>query len=348
MWLKRLSEAAGVSGREDEVRQIIIDAIADQVDEYRVDSIGNVIALKKGDGSSDLKVMVAAHMDEVGFMISQIEENGLLRFFKVGGLDDRILPAKVLWIGDKKVPGVIGIKPVHLVKREEVQKPIKYEQLAIDIGASSKAEAEKLVQRGDYATFAAEFVELNPEGKSWRTVRGKAFDDRAGCAVLLKLLNTQYPFDLYAVFSTQEEVGLRGAQVAAFAVEPDLALALEGTGANEIPTKKDVSPSTRLGHGPAITIMDRSFIADRRLVRLLIDTAKELDIPYQIKQPGIGGTDAGAIHRSKEGVPSVTVSIPCRYIHSPAAILSLDDFDHTVQLVRESLLRLPELALANE
>lgn len=340
MWLKELSEAMGVSGHEDEVRQIITDAIADQVDEYRVDSIGNVIALNKGDGSSDLKVMVAAHMDEVGFMISQIEESGMLRFFKVGGLDDRILPAKMVWIGDKKVPGVIGAKPVHLTERKEWDKAIKYKKLTIDIGASSKAEAEKLVQRGDYATFATEFVELDPAGESWRTVRGKAFDDRAGCAVLIELLNTQYPFDLYAVFTVQEEVGLRGARVAAFAVEPDLAFVLEGTGANEIPTKKDISPSTRLGHGPAITVMDRSFIADKRLVRLLIDTAKELGIPYQIKQPGIGGTDAGAIHRTKEGVPSVTVSVPCRYIHSPAAILSLDDFDHTAQLVQESLLKL--------
>jgi putative aminopeptidase FrvX len=342
MWLKRLSEAVGVSGREDEVRQIIIDAISDQVDEFRVDSIGNIIALKKGDSSSDLKVMVAAHMDEVGFMISQIEENGLLRFFKVGGLDDRILPAKAVCIGDKKVPGVIGFKPVHLTERKERNKPIKSEQLTIDIGASSKAEAEKLVRRGDYATFSTEFIELDPEGDGWRTVRGKAFDDRVGCAVLIELLATQYPFDLYAAFTVQEEVGLRGAQVAAFAVEPDFAFALEGTGANEIPTKKDVSPSTRMGRGPAITLMDRSFIADRRLVRLLVDTAEEQGIPYQFKQPGVGGTDAGAIHRTKEGVPSITVSVPCRYIHAPAAMLSLDDFEHTVQLVRESLLKLAD------
>ncbi len=345
MWLKKLSEAVGVSGNEEEVRQIVVDAIARRVNEYRVDSIGNIIALKRGDGSSALRVMVAAHMDEVGFMISHIEETGLLRFFKVGGLDDRILPAKALWIGDDKVPGVIGFKPVHLIEREDRDKATKYNKLVIDIGASSKAEAAKAVQVGDYATFATEFVELDPEGESWHSVRGKAFDDRAGCAVLIELLEAQYPFDLYAVFTVQEEVGLRGAQVAAFAVEPDVAFALECTGANEIPTKKDISPSTRLGHGPAITTMDRSFIADRRLVRLLIDTAEELDIPYQIKQPGVGGTDAGAIHRIKEGVPSVTVAIPGRYIHSPAAILSLDDFDHTVRLVRESLSRLPTIQL---
>ena len=340
MWLKELSEAVGVSGREDEAREIIVDAIAGQVDEYRVDSLGNVIALKKGDGSSELKVMLAAHMDEVGFMISQIEKSGLLRFFKVGGIDNRVLPAKKVWIGDDKVPGVIGAKPVHLTERKERSQVIESDKLVIDIGASSKEEAEKLVKLGDYATFATEFIELDPEGSGWRAVQGKAFDDRAGCAVLIELLGASYPFDLYAAFTAQEEVGLRGAQVAAFAIEPDFAFTLECTGANEIPTKKDISPSTRLGQGPAITIMDRSFIADRRLVRLLIDSAEKLDIHYQIKQPGIGGTDSGAIHRSKEGVPSVTVSVPCRYIHSPAAILSLNDFDNTVRLVRESLLNL--------
>jgi endoglucanase len=340
MWLKKLSEAVGVTGHEDEVRAIVIEAIADQADEYRVDSIGNVIALKKGDGSSALRVMVAAHMDEVGLMVSHVEKSGELRFVKVGGLDDRILPAKMVWVGDDKVPGAIGAKPVHLTERKERNKVIKYNQLVIDIGAGSREEAQKRVKVGDYAAFATEFVELDPNGENWRAVRGKAFDDRAGCAVLIELLKTRYPFDLYGVFTVQEEVGLRGARVAAFAVEPDLAFVLEGTAANEIPTKKDVSPSTRMGQGPAITIMDRSFFADRRLVRLLVDTAEELDIPHQFKQPGIGGTDAGAIHRSKEGVPSATVSVPCRYIHSPAAMLRLDDFDHTVKLMRESLLRL--------
>jgi endoglucanase len=245
-----------------------------------------------------------------------------------------------VWIGDKKVPGVIGIKPVHLTKESEQDKPIDDKKLTIDIGASNKAEAEELVKRGDYATFATKFVELDPDGESWRAVRGKAFDDRVGCAILIELLTTQYPFDLYAAFTVQEEVGARGARVAAFAVEPDYAFALEGPAANEVPTKRDISPSTRLGHGPVITIMDRSLIADQRLVRLLIDTAEELQIPYQFKQPGIGGTDAGAIHLTKEGVPSAVVSVPCRYIHSPAAILSLDDFDYTVKLMRESLIKL--------
>lgn len=341
MHLRELSEAFGVSGCEDEVREVIIEAIKDHVDESRVDSIGNLIALKKGTGevggglaSPLLKVMLAAHMDEVGLMITHIEKDGSLRFRPVGSFDDHILLAKAVRIGEKRVPGVIGVKPFHLLKKEERKKVIKVEEMALDIGATSKEEADKAVNIGDYAAFATRFVELGS------TVKGKAFDDRAGCAVLVELLKERYPFDLYAAFTVQEEVGLRGARVAAYAIKPDLAFVLEGTICDDMPKKRDVSPTTEMGKGPAITIMDRSFIADRRLVDLLVETAKELDIPYQFKQPGIGGTDAGAIHLSREGVPSATVSVPCRYIHSPACLLSLTDFENTVKLMKASLTKL--------
>jgi endoglucanase len=180
-------------------------------------------------------------------------------------------------------------------------------------------------------------------------VTGKAFDDRAGCAVLVELLRgDRFPFDLHAAFTVQEEVGLRGARVAAYAIEPDCAFALEATVADDLPKEKDVSPTTMLGQGPAITVADRSFIADRRLVRLLTSTADQLSIPYQIKQPGVGGTDSGAIHMAREGVPSGTVAVPCRYIHSPVGLLNLDDFDNTVQLMRESLARLTQRTLRRE
>jgi len=337
--LKELSEAFGVSGGEDEVREIIIEAIKDHVDEYRVDSMGNLIALKKGTGESKLKVMVAAHMDEVGLMITHIdEETGALRFRPVGGIDDRILLSKVVLIGQDRLPGVIGVKPVHLLKDEERRRVIKVEQMTIDIGAKSKKEAEKAVKIGDYAVFATGFRQLAEDGL--RTVKGKAFDDRAGCAVLIEVLKQRYPFDLYPVFTVQEEVGLRGARVAAYAVEPDAAFVLEGTICDDMPKKKDVSPTTRLGAGPAITIMDRSFIADRGLVKLLVETAEELGIPHQFKQPGLGGTDAGAIHLAKEGIPSVTVAVPCRYIHSPVCLLSLEDFENTARLMKATLGRL--------
>ena len=334
MHLKELSEAFGVSGCEDEVRELIIGAIKDHVDEYNVDALGNFIALKRGTGESNLRVMLAAHMDEVGLMITHIEKDGSLRFRPVGGLDDRILLAKKVLIGEKRVPGVIGVKPIHLLKKEERQKVVKVEQMAIDIGATSREEAEKVVKIGDYAAFATEFAELGD------TVKGKAFDDRVGCTVLIELLKERYPFDLYAAFTVQEEVGLRGAKVAAYAIKPDVAFVLEGTIADDLPKERDISPTTELGKGPAITIMDRTFIADRRLIDLLVETAKELGIPYQFKQPGVGGTDAGAIHLSREGVPSVTVAVPCRYIHSPACLLSLEDFENTVKLMKGALARL--------
>ena len=182
MLLEKLSEAFGVSGCEDEVRGLIIEAIKDHVDEYNVDALGNLIALKRGTGESELKVMLAAHMDEVGLMITHIEKDGSLRFRPVGGLDDRILLAKKVLIGEKRVPGVIGVKPIHLLKKEEREKVVKVEQMAIDIGATSREEAEKVVKIGDYAAFATEFAELGD------TVKGKAFDDRVGCTVLIELL----------------------------------------------------------------------------------------------------------------------------------------------------------------
>ena len=335
MILKELSDAFGVSGNEDDVRAIVLDAVRDHVDEVKVDSMGNVLALKRGTGQVPLRVMLAAHMDEIGLMVVGHDDNGFLKVRSVGGIDPRLLPGTLLVVGPDRIPGVIGVKPIHLLQSGEEKKVAKIEDLVIDVGAQSKDEAEKLAPLGTYATFASRFRELES------TVSGKAFDDRAGCAVLVELLRGEpFAFDLHAAFTVQEEVGLRGARVAAFAIDPDCAFALEGTIADEIPKEKDVSPTTRLGDGPAITVMDRSFIADRRLVQLLIRTAEEGGIPYQIKQPGLGGTDAGAIHLAREGVPSATVAVPSRYIHSPVALLSLDDFENTVRLMRESLSRL--------
>ncbi|MGD2165848.1 MAG: M42 family metallopeptidase, partial [Anaerolineae bacterium] len=333
--LRELSDAYGVSGNEDAVRLVVIEAIRDHVDEIRIDALGNVLTLKRGTGHDGMRVMLAAHMDEIGLMVVGHDDRGLLKVRAVGGIDARLLPGSVLAVGPDAIPGVIGIKPIHLVESDEMKKVTKIEKLTVDIGAKGKEEAQKAAPLGTYATFATRFRELGP------TVTGKAFDDRAGCAVLVELLQgDRFAFDLHAVFTVQEEVGLRGAKVAAYAVDPDCAFALEGTIADDIPKEKDGSPTTELGKGPAITVMDRTFVADRRLVRLLTGTAEELDIPYQFKQPGVGGTDSGAIHLAREGVPSATVSVPARYIHSPVALLSLEDFDNTVRLMRESLSRL--------
>ncbi len=341
MLLDELSEAPGVSGHEEAVRALLLEAIRGRVDACRIDSMGNLIALKKGTGASGLRLLVAAHMDEVGLMITGAEDSGVLRFAKVGGIDDRVLPARVVLIGPRAVPGVVGVKPVHLLEKNERDRVPEARQLVIDVGASSRAEAERLAGRGDTAVFATEFRTISdgPDGKG--VVQGKALDDRVGCAILVDLLSERYPFDLVAAFTVQEEVGLRGARVAAWAEKPDAAIVLECTGANEVPSKRDVSPSTRLGSGPALTIRDTSFIADPRLVELFRGTAVEMGIPHQFKQPNIGGTDAGAIHRVREGVPSLTVAVPARYIHSPAAIMDLADFQNTCALARESLRRLP-------
>ena len=343
MLLKELSEAVGVSGDEGAVRQLVLDAIKANIDEHRVDALGNLITLKKGRGGQKRKVMVAAHMDEIGLMIVRIEKEGSLRFRPVGGIDDRVLLAKKVLIGDKKVPGVIGSKPVHLLDPRQRQQVVKVEDMSIDIGASSQEEAGKLVKVGDYANFAVPYRDL---GGELRAVTGKAFDDRAGCAVLIELLKGSYPFDLYAVFTTQEEVGLRGARVAAYSVAPDAAFVLEGTICDDMPKQKDVSPTTVVGQGPAITLMDRSVISDQRLVDLLVRTAEANKIPYQFKQPGIGATDAGAIHLSREGVPSVVVAVPSRYIHSPVCLLSLNDLENTVQLMQRSLAGLDKVDLS--
>ncbi len=338
MLLEKLSNARGVSGNEGEVREILIDAIKEHVDEYRVDTIGNLIARKKAKGArarNPIRVMLAAHMDEIGLMITHHDSNGYLRFDPVGGIDARVLLSKTVLIGKDKVPGVIGVKPIHLLKSSERQHVMDIESMAIDIGAKSKEEAQGLAKIGDYATFATTFSSIGTD-----CVKGKALDDRAGCAALVEILERDYPFDVYGVFTTQEEVGARGARVAAYAIEPTYAFALEGTVCDDSPKKKDLSPVTRVGDGPAITFADNSLLSDRRLVDLLVETARENKIPYQFKQAVAGGTDAGRITLVKEGVPSVAVAVPTRYIHSPVSLLSKRDFENLIALMIKALPRL--------
>ncbi|MBT3287856.1 MAG: M42 family metallopeptidase [Victivallales bacterium] len=336
MILETLSNAFGPSGCETEVRVAIREAIQDHVDDLQVDHLGNLIACQKGT-TSDLTVMVAAHMDEVGFMITSADDSGMLRFTIVGGIDHRVLPAERVLVGPDKIPGVIAIKPVHKTTPDERGKVVNADQLAIDIGAKNKGEAEGAAKKGDYGVFATTFRDMGD------TVCGKAFDDRAGCAVLVELIKRgPYPFTFRPVFTTMEEIGLRGARVAGFAVNPDAAFVLEGTICDDSPKERDESPTTELGKGPAISLADPSTIADRRLVKLLLETADIEGIPCQFKQPGKGGTDAGAIHLAREGVPAITISVPCRYIHSPVSLLHKRDFAQTVDLLAAAMKRLPD------
>ncbi|HXV43791.1 MAG TPA: M42 family metallopeptidase [Anaerolineae bacterium] len=349
MYLEQLSNAFGVSSVEGDVRKIIIEAAKPYADEWRVDTMGNLFVTRKSraNGSTSLRrVMVTAHMDEVGFMISEIKGDGRLKFKPIGGFDRRVLLGKSVVVGNERVPGVIGLKPIHLLKKGEYDKVNDIDSMYIDIGANSDDGGGK-ASVGDFATFATQFGYLGGQSRQRQDkglVKGKAFDNRAGCAVLLELLKGDYPVDLIAVFTVQEEIGLRGARVAAYTANPELAFILECTAADDLPPPDEDAPEgfPRLGDGPAITVMDRSFMADRRLVDLLVSTAEAQNIPYQFKRPGIGGTDAGAVHLAREGVPSVAVSIPARYIHAPAAILDLADFWNTVKLMQATLQRLAE------
>lgn len=341
--LKILSNAIGVSGDEGAIRKLILAAIRDHVDDVRVDTIGNVLAIKqaKGRATRSVRVMLDAHTDEVGFMITGANEDGTLKFRAVGGIDPRILPGKIITVGRENLPGVIGLPPVHVSKGDTSVR--KIDQLAIDIGATSKDDALGAAPIGTLATFSTQYRSLGA------TAYGKAFDDRAGCAVLIEILRgPRLPVEILAAFTVQEEVGLRGAKVAAHALNPDAAIAIDCTPANDLPPtlEADTSPNTCLGDGPAIYVMTRRDVSDPRLVKHLINVGEAQGIPYQLRQPGGGGTNAGGIIPARSGVPTVSVSVPARYIHSPAAVINLSDVRHTVELVRESVARLTPVILA--
>jgi tetrahedral aminopeptidase len=334
--LKMLSEAFGPSGFEDDVRDKIRKIITPLVDDVRVDPLGNLIAtINPG---KDFTLLLDAHMDEIGFMVSHVEKNGFLHFSPIGGWDERLLPALRVSIKTeegKLFYGTVGSTPPHIQSPEEQKAPMKADDLFIDVGAASSEEIEKMgIQVGDPVAPHAELLQM-----AGNTVMGKAFDDRAGCAVLIRVLEAfskEAPdFTLRACFSVCEEVGLRGAKTAAFQIQPTVALALEGTVAADTPGTPGHKNPTTMKKGPAVTVADRSIIVHPKLARFIKKTAADLNIPYQIKTPSYGGTDAGAIHTAGAGALTGVISIPCRYIHSPNIIMNLDDFEQTVNLATE-------------
>lgn len=331
--LARLSEAFGPSGDEREVRQILAAEVAGRAGEAYVDSMGNLIVSLGGEKSGP-RAMIAAHMDEVGFVVDFIDDDGYLRFKKVGGIDDRILPSTRVKVGSARVPGVIGIKPKHLLKGDEGDKVVASDDLFIDIGARSRAEAEEHVQIGEYAVFDTPFWSL-PDGM----VSGKALDDRAGCAMAATLAQQELPLPVDLAFTVQEEIGLRGAKVAAARVKPDFAIVLESTTCADMPDPTARRRSTLLGKGPALTFQDATSIPHRGLLELLVAAAEDEGIPYQWKQTTAGGNDAGSIHLSGGGIPTVSISLPCRYLHTPRSIIALDDAANAMRLVRAFLER---------
>lgn len=337
MYLEKLSNLCGVAGYEHNVRKFIKDTISKYVTSVETDSLGNLICYKKGTDKSQ-RLLMAAHMDEVGFIVESIGKDGFIHFTLSGGIDPRVLPAKRVLIGDKSVPGVICWPPPHLMKKKNESVP-DVSSLIIDIGAENEKEAEKKVSVGDFLTFDTQFGFLSND-----RMKGKAFDDRIGCSLLMDILKKgeNYPFDLYAVFTVQEEVGLRGAGVLGEKLDPKAAIILEGTGAADFPPddeELDLPQYPSLGKGPVVTISDRSIFVSKKMLDLIEKTAKENKIKYQFKQPQVGGTDAGRIHVSKKGIPSAIISVPARYIHSPVSISSLSDYRETLKLV-ESIMPL--------
>lgn len=334
MLLEKLTNAVGISGNEKEVRNLILEAIKGHVDEVKVDRMGNIIAYKKGQ-QKDRNIAIAAHMDEVGLMVKGIDSSGLIKFAPIGGVDSRILVSKRVFIGENKIPGVIGAKAIHMQKPEERSKALTIDDLYIDLGCRDQKDAEKYVSIGDYIAFDGAYTEF---GKN--RIKAKALDDRVGCMILIELLKLKHPVSITGIFTVQEEIGLRGAEVAANQVETELAIVIEGTTCSDV---SDVEPHlqvTALDKGPAISIMDRTSVYNRRWVDTLIQTAEENEIPWQYRKTAFGGNDAGKFHLAKGGTACVSVAVPCRYIHSPVSVLSKDDLKHTKELLVKYIERL--------
>ncbi|MGB9705571.1 MAG: M42 family metallopeptidase [Pyrobaculum sp.] len=340
--LKRLSEARGPSGFEDEVREVVVREMEPYVDEVVVDRWGNMIGVKHG--ASERRAMVAAHIDEIGLVVDHIDKEGFLRFRPVGGWNEVTLVGQRVWVKTSRgtwIRGVVGSTPPHVTPAGREREAPEIKDLFIDIGASSREEVEKMgVEVGSVAVLDREFAVLN--GK---VVTGKAFDDRVGVAVMLYALRElkELPTTLYAVATVQEEVGLRGAQIAAERINPHYAIALDTTIAADVPGVGDRLHVTKIGKGPAVKVLDGGrgglFIAHPQLRDHIVKIAKEIGVPYQLEVLYGGTTDAMAIAFRREGIPAATISIPTRYIHSPVEVLNVEDAVNASKLLKAVLER---------
>lgn len=327
--VKELCALSGVASFEESVQDFIQARVAPYADEMRVDTLGNLIVWKRGRKATGKRFVMCAHMDEVGLMVRHITSEGYLKVTTIGGIDTRVLIGKPVKVGPQEVPGVIGLKAYHLVSDEEEKRVPKLEDLYVDIGAGSQKEAEALVSLGDVVVFDSDCVEFGNG-----MLKAKALDDRVGCAVMMKLLEEELPMDTTFVFTVQEEVGCRGAFGAAFAIHPEIALALEGTTAADLPGSKGAQKVCMVGKGPVIPFMDMGSVGDRELYRLLRDTAEQNGIPWQTKHYLAGATDASSFQRTREGVRTATLSSPVRYLHAPASVVAIQDLENQLKLAR--------------
>lgn len=330
MVLKELCLLRGVAGNEGEVRSYINDAAQKLADEVKVDRMGNVIAIKHSKKENAPTVMLDAHMDEVGMIVLGINSNGLISYDTCGGIDPRVVVSKPVLVGEDAVPGVIGAKAIHLQSAEDRKRVLGHSDLYIDIGAMDQASAERLVKSGDYISFDSEWVEFG-DGM----VKSKALDDRVGCYNMLRVLENEYPVNVICSFTAQEETGLRGASTVLFSagIKPDCALALEGTTANDLGMVDSWEKVCCAGKGAVISFMDRSSIGNVALFDKVRGTAEKNGIPWQLKQKVAGGNNAGRLQTSRGPLAICSISVPCRYIHSPSSVASLRDIEAQYRLV---------------
>ena len=337
--IRALCALRGVSSFEDEVRDYLMERARPYASEMRVDPMGNLIVFKRGARSGAPRLMVCAHMDEVGMIVQDITDEGYLKFDFVGGVDRRVALGTHVTVGEKAIPGVVGVKAYHLVSREEEKKIPKTDSLYLDIGAPDEESARALVKPGECAVFDSDWTQLGGG-----LVKARALDDRVGCAVMLSLLREELPLDVTFVFTVQEEVGTRGAFGAAFSVRPDVALVLETTTAADLPSSPEHQRVCAPGKGPVIPFMDGGTIYDRGLFELLRDLAVDNGIPWQTKHYIAGGTDARAVQRSRSGVRVAAISAAVRYLHAPASVGSVSDFEDILKLARLFLERMAQEA----
>lgn len=325
--LQDLCALDGISGREQKVHDYILKKL-DGYCEVQEDALGNIMVFKRGEKRAKQKILLSAHMDEVGFMVQGIEEDGRLRFCNVGGIMPAVtVGARVRLQSGRE--GIIGSKPIHLLNQEERKAELKTEDLFIDIGAKDLKDAEKYVHLGDAVHFLSDWKEFGNH-----MVKAKAIDDRFGCAVLIRLLlEEKLPMDLYVSFVTQEEVGLRGAKTAAFTVQPDIGIVIEATTASDIPGACGSEKICEVGAGAVISFMDKHTIYDQALMEMTLAVAQKKEIPAQVKRMAVGGNDAGAISLAGKGARCLGMSLPCRYIHSPSCVASKKDMQSLYQLL---------------
>ncbi len=331
--LRELCQRDGVSGMEDDVRDCIRGRIEKHADQIVIDKLGNLLVFKKGRKSGAERIMLAAHMDEVGLIVKTVTSDGYLKFGACGGIDRRVLIGKRVLVGRERVPGIIALRAFHLTNSDERAGVPRLEDLYIDIGARDKEDALMYVSLGDYCAFDSEPCTLGD-----KLIKAKAIDDRLGCAVLVSLIEETPPVDAWFAFTVQEEVGLRGATVAAARIAPEIAVIVEGTTAADSPDLDRHRRVCSVGGGAVVPFMDRGSIYDRGLLSELAKVAKSRGIKTQTKNYVSGGTDAAAIQRSLQGVPVAAVAAPVRNIHSPSCVASVDDCQAVLDLVREFLI----------